>query len=306
MRSIWVRFWMCLFAAPTACGHVGSPNSSEGLKDAMPDMLVSDDAPGSGICTSTRFGFLKEIRNIDSVWNEWTAVPTSDRLSLFVGSDRPGGGNNLYAASRQSVNDEFDGLVPVTKLNKANTNTFPSSISRDGRALYMFSDRSGNGDIYMATRSSLIVEFDPPTLVAGINSDSGEEFPFISADGRTLYFSSTRSGSGDLYRSTLGNNGQFGTPIPLSELNTSGVETNPVLTADELTIFFARDEDIWIAHRSTIVDGFGKPTRVTDLDSPMVERPMSISDDNCVLYFVSGGQSGSTGGIDVFMATRLP
>jgi hypothetical protein len=62
---------------------------------------------------------------------------------------------------------------------------------------------------------------------------------FLSADGLSLYFASTRSGNADLYRArrvTL--DSDFGEPEPLVGVNTPYEERMPWLSADEHTLYF--------------------------------------------------------------------
>lgn len=298
MDRIWIS---ALTSLGAACGNVSNQPADARAADAPPDMSQQ-----AACDPSKPFGPPVEVTSVDTIYNEWTVVPSGDGLSIFLGTDRPGGGNNVYIATRATAHGPFDAAAALPQLNTVNGNTFPSSISKDGLSLYLYSDRGGTPDIYgiyIATRPSLAADFGAPARVANVNDATGNAEAFISADGHTLYFSSGRSGGGDLYRSTLGSNGQFGTPTAIGELNTAGVEDTPVVTSDELTIFFTRDNDIWTAHRTSVADGFGTPTKMTDFDTPTIDRPAALSADGCVLYLVSNGRSG-TGGIDVYIATR--
>src|SRR5438094_10619901 len=61
----------------------------------------------------------------------------------------------------------------------------------------------GGGDIWFATRDSIKDPWSTPQLAAGINTAAAENVPALSWDGRTLYFSSNRSGAqGEIYFAT--------------------------------------------------------------------------------------------------------
>lgn len=98
-----------------------------------------------------------------------------------------------------------------------------ASHSRDGLTIAFNSNRAGNHDIYMATRSSRSEGFgDPVKLPAPINLASNDSCPTI-ANGHRLYFSSDRDDPAyDLYVSRLGKDG-WSEPVRLGpNINTPG------------------------------------------------------------------------------------
>lgn len=80
------------------------------------------------------------------------------------------------------------------------------AIRSDGLEIILGSTRDGNEDLYVARRSHVAEAWSTPeSLGPTVNTASGEIQPALSADGRTLYFPSTRTGSlgsFDLYVST--------------------------------------------------------------------------------------------------------
>ncbi len=81
------------------------------------------------------------------------------------------------------------------------------SISRDGNTLYFASSRfggEGESDIWMSTRQSNETWSTPTNLGPVINTRGDEQSPFISADGKVLYFASKYHrgfGGFDIFRS---------------------------------------------------------------------------------------------------------
>jgi len=65
----------------------------------------------------------------------------------------------------------------------------------------------------------------------------------------------------------------------------------------------APDANIWRAQRSSTTSPFGAPTLVTELNSELDDEPSWLSSDGCTLYF-SSNRAGSSGGYDIFVATR--
>ena len=139
--------------------------------------------------------------------------------------------------------DGYDGNVYTskliegkwTKLQKLNENINTkyweshASISPDGKTLYFTSNRKdgfGGLDIYKSERTSS-GDWGPSVNLGNvINSEYNEDTPFITTDGKTLYFSSLghyNMGGYDIFYSTISENGKWSTPVNLGHpINTTG------------------------------------------------------------------------------------
>ncbi|MCP4725055.1 MAG: hypothetical protein GY863_08470, partial [bacterium] len=73
-----------------------------------------------------------------------------------------------------------------------------------------------------------------------INTDSSEDTPYIASDGSYLIFSryNSETYNPDLYISFLENDGTWGEPVPMTQLNTGGNELGPYVTFDGEYLFF--------------------------------------------------------------------
>jgi len=115
-----------------------------------------------------------------------------------------------------------------------NGTLMPLSSKRHGGVLYQ---------IYFAARSSAEQPWAEPNQehLGAINSAAYQSADgFLSADGLSLYFSSNRARTSDLYvarRATL--NDDFGTPEALADLNTAWEERMPWLSPDGTQLYFA-------------------------------------------------------------------
>ena len=125
---------------------------------------------------------------------------------LYFGSDRAGGlgAADIYL-SGQMADGSFGPAVMVTELSSSTTDNRPS-IRHDGLEIFLQSDRPGTAggqDLWVATReSTLDVWSTPVNLGNTINTAFLEQNPYVSFDGRTLFFSSDRpggSGGPDIY-----------------------------------------------------------------------------------------------------------
>lgn len=85
---------------------------------------------------------------------------------------------------------------------------------------------------------------DLKNMGPAINTKDGwEGQPSLSADGNTLYFTTTRRGSqdNDIYYSTRDKNGEWSQAKPMKELNTAGKDKSPFLHQDSETLYFVSD-----------------------------------------------------------------
>jgi Tol biopolymer transport system component len=219
-------------------------------------------------------------------------------------TNRGGAPPHLVYSTRKSLDAAW---APVQALFPSGAwDDWSVSVSADGRTAIVASDRGGNSDLYVATRDNPLATFGPLSLAAGTNSAGNEEGPRWSADGKTLYFDSTRDGKRHIYRVGLVGSG-FGTPEAVTELNTSDLEASPVLAPDELTIYFlsGRSEpngDIYVATRAAKDQAFGDVKPLEGVNSAAVDAPGWISPDGCTLYLSSTRAGG--GSFDIYVARR--
>src|SRR5208282_5292188 len=108
---------------------------------------------------------------------------------------------------------------------------------------------------------------------------------FLTPDESTVYFSSNRLGAESLFMASKSGGSTFGEPTLISELvaPSAANDISPVVTADQLTIFFASNRsgnsDIWMATRSSATAPFGAPVEVSVLNIGDVDYPLWLSPD---------------------------
>jgi len=122
------------------------------------------------------------------------------------------------------------------------------SITGDGRYMIFTacnrSDGLGRCDLYES-----LLEGDtwsvPENIGAPVNTKYRETQPSLTADGRTLYFSSDRPGGKgyhDIWVSIREENGKWSQPVNLGDrINTSGVEMSPFIHPDNTSLYFSSD-----------------------------------------------------------------
>jgi hypothetical protein len=124
--------------------------------------------------------------------------PETEEITLFYGSNRPGSlGFDVYASAVGE--DRYFGpgvLVPEFSSPGRDTRIF---IRKDGLEAFVTSDRLGGQgriDIWTSTRETLSDPWSTPLvdLPSPLNSACDDGSPWLSRDGTTLYFFSTRAG----------------------------------------------------------------------------------------------------------------
>jgi hypothetical protein len=130
----------------------------------------------------------------------------TEQVTLFYGSNRPGSqGFDVYASPLGK--DRYFGpgvLVPEFSSAGRDTRIF---IRKDGLEMFITSDRTGGQgliDIWTLTRERLPRNRSTKSLADGwstpvdlafpVNTADDDGSPWLSRDGTTLYFFSTRSG----------------------------------------------------------------------------------------------------------------
>jgi Tol biopolymer transport system component len=126
---------------------------------------------------------------------------------LFFSSDRAGQ-DDIYVSQRLPGGG-WGPPVAVDELNAAGANTARPNVSQDGRVIVFDSNREGGfggPDIWAASRANVNQPWsEPVNLGPNVNTSLAEVRPWLSTDGKRLYFGSNREGGEgnlDLYVST--------------------------------------------------------------------------------------------------------
>jgi outer membrane protein OmpA-like peptidoglycan-associated protein/tetratricopeptide (TPR) repeat protein len=137
----------------------------------------------------------------------------------------------------------------VTELNtKSNEGT--CTISADGRTIiFTVCENSGRQvygscDLFISEKQGDKWS-EPKNMGNLINTKDWETQASLSADGKTLYFVSTRQGGygrSDIWKSTCNDRGVWSAPQNLGDkINTAGEENSPFIHVNGKTLFFASD-----------------------------------------------------------------
>ncbi|HSR95939.1 MAG TPA: hypothetical protein VLM79_02660 [Kofleriaceae bacterium] len=281
----------------TGAWHVSSFGIALGLSFSLAGCEEGGEtSPDAGVqarCSPTAmFGRRTTVASLSSPNNEEQAALSPDELTMFFSRDDGNGAFDIFEAKRASATGAFDSGTPVPGVNTSAEERAPR-VTADGLTMYATTRATPNGQfrVAAATRASTDGMFGALQPVPGINGTTNDSDPWISADGRVLYFSSDRTGNYGLYRSTQ-TGGVFSAPelVRGTNLDTPYMELAPVLTEDELTLYFASSRpnlgsvDVFEATRATAQDPFGEPVNLTEINGVNGDVPSWVSADNCQLY----------------------
>ena len=171
------------------------------------------------------------------------------------------------------------------------------------------------------TATDILVSLDegwssPENLGPAVNSKQSDAYPFVSADGLTLLFSSKRAQgqSGfDLWeckRSSVDEPFQTATNLP-RVVNSFAADESPCLSADGLQLVFASnrpgsegDLDLYLCRRSDPESKWSPPENLmSPINASGREDNPSFSPDGLTLYFASNRPNGQ-GATDIWSAHR--
>ncbi len=307
-------------AAGGAAGTNATGGASPATDGGPADVPTSQDGPGgAGACNLSRsFGEPVPVPGeVNTAMDEVAPRLSADELTLYFArhaADTPGALNDIYIASRSSLTTPFGTPAPLA-INTASANEMDPMVATDGLTLFFASDRApgmGESDIYFSTRAITTVGFMAAMPVPGVNTPGTEMQPFLAAGG-DLWLAYRRPGSDTALhlrrapKTTVG----FGTPVAIPELDGNADDSWPVLSADELTIYFSSARtgpdvqgkpDVWVANRATRSGNFSAPVDLVAVNTAASEYVGWVSPDGCRLYFASNRRVNTA--YDIFVAAR--
>ena len=244
--------------------------------------------------------------NINSEDPEYMPFITIDGTMIFARLiDRQ---EDLFIAL--SRGDSLSQALPISDIN-TDENEGTSCISPDGNFIFITKCNSKDGhggcDIYVSARSDKGWS-KPRNLGKKINTPAKETQPSLSADGKTLYFVSDRSGGfgkTDIYRSTFSKG--WSKPENLGKtINTANRDESPFIHPDNTTFYFRSDGhpgmgsfDIFLSTKNQ--DTWSKPRNLGfPINQEGDEGSFFVDVFGNMAYFASDSYDDSHGGLDIY------
>jgi len=209
------------FGAPSLVTELNDPVGVDAGPHVSPDGLEiwfdssrTGGAGGADLWRATRpntgvpFSAPVVVPELNSTGSEVSPSITEDGLEIYFISSRtggPGGGSDIWTATRPDRNSPFGTPVPDLALSTTGAERDPT-ISTDGLSILWCTDRVGGvggADVWMATRLSRAQPFSNFVNITPVNSTTSELAASTSYMGDEMFFGSIRPGMGayDIYSS---------------------------------------------------------------------------------------------------------
>ena len=216
---------------------------------------------------------------------------------------------NEFVFSSRTVDGQY---MPASALNISwyhNNGFGAASLTADGKRMYFvgieYPDGIGRGDIYCS--ECVDNQWSAPVNVGKpINSGTMESQPYISADGKELYFvRDTKNNKSNIYVSQY-LQGNWSAPKSL-DVNTRFGEMSPFVNAKGTILYFASEGhgglggyDIFMCKRLPSGE-WGDPENLgAPVNSEKNEISFRLSADGKKCY-VSSDRDGGSGGFDIYV-----
>ena len=242
---------------------------------------------------------------INSEASEYVPVISSDEQTMlftYVGKKSKGGFEDIFI-SEKSANGQWKNPEPLGDNINGYNHDACIALSPDGQTLFIYKDsKEKKGEIYYSKLSGNSWS-DPKPLLGEVNTNHWEGSASLSADGKTLYFTSDKPagfGGRDIYKATLINDSIWGNIENLGPtINTPYNDDAPFIHPDGRTLVFSSEGhnsmggyDIF--HTQLQLNGtWLPPTNIGfPINSPDRDTYYVLSADGKTGYFSSGRPGG--------------
>ena len=219
--------------------------------------------------------------------------------NTIVFTRRTGGQEDLYVSTK--INGIFSEALALDELN-THRNEGAHCISSDGKTLIFTAcdrtDSYGGCDLYYSVNDN--GKWSRPfNMGKRVNTPAYDSQPCLTADGRTLYFSSNRTGGfggKDIWVTHLDEENKWSVPVNAgSAINSEGNDETPFVHADGMTLYFRSDGrlgmggyDIYFSRKDTLNDMWTDAVNIGyPINSERSEGGLIISLDGATAYFAS-------------------
>ncbi|HXJ23937.1 MAG TPA: hypothetical protein VMT03_27335 [Polyangia bacterium] len=150
---------------------------------------------------------------LNSASDDIPRPPGQHGLVMPMASSRPAGTNpngnyQTYLAARPGDGSPFTTPAPIPELDNPDRSTVDGFLTDDGLTLFFsatpnagaaLDGGAGNADLYVAWRQGTSDHFSFTQPLDDLNTPGDERDPWLTPDGKTLYFTSDRGGTLNIY-----------------------------------------------------------------------------------------------------------
>jgi hypothetical protein len=160
---------------------------------------------------------------LSSAAADGTPEVTSDGLTMFVMSERGGGGQDIWMATRATRGDPWEPPTLVPGINSDGPER-DAAVTDDLLTVVVTRTVNGRAVLFTSTRTSPSSAWPAPTALDELNMPDANG-GIYAQERLTIYFTSSRGETSDLYVATRASaSATFSAPAPIAELNTANAE----------------------------------------------------------------------------------
>lgn len=254
------------------------------------------------------------IEKVNTAGDESDPYVTPDGMMLIY-SQRPADGRwDFFASTHRTARSDWGDGKPLLDVNTMVDDRSCSMGTTNGRYPYFLyfatkkDERINNYDIYMSVKQGPRADFTSPTPVNPVCTEADELFPWVTADGREMYFSRKEKEGWRLYVATRpGGSGAFLNPQPV-EFPIDFHHATVSASGRTMILEGPLEKKRWGLFRSNRTsprEPWSKPEPIdalNDSGGATGDHAPCLSRDSSVLYF-SSDRSGGKGGLDLWAVT---
>ena len=208
---------------------------------------------------------------IQSDGDQFVSSISYDGTQLFL-TKEDNFNSDIYTSSY--INEQWTKSIHLAKPVNSKYWESHASISKDGKTLFFTSNRRGGQgemDIYKSVLNEKGEWDNPENLGSIVNTALNEDTPFITEDGKSLFFSSqghSSMGGYDIYISSINNEGNLSEPLNLGY---------PINTTDD-DLFYYPWNNGQIAYLALLEPGgYGKEDiyKITTEEEKIIEEVLT-------------------------------
>lgn len=149
----------------------------------------------------------RSIGSPNSYGNEFTAGISENGERIFYYVNNPESKNNLQLSEKSKSSFKKAMTIKNKNINTKNSEQISATISNEENTLIFSSNREGglgNFDLYLCKKLPNGKWAEPQNIGEQINSTFNENYPYLTNDGKTLYFASdgyNSMGGYDIFKS---------------------------------------------------------------------------------------------------------
>lgn len=147
------------------------------------------------------WGEAELVANLSTTGDDIPRPPGAGGLIMPLSIRTEGDTYQLYLATRQDTTSEFSPAVPLQGLRREGYGSVDGFISWNGEHLLFAYTRDDTGDLYIAPHSDTGFANAVPLL--DVNTEADERDPWLSPDGKILFFASNRDETLRIYSAEL-------------------------------------------------------------------------------------------------------